>query len=118
MTGLNIRKTETGDLLLTASNAVRADIAYAISQGRGYRSIMAELLESYSCNGSFTHFDAGDGNPFVGLSSAPCIAEQMDFLDDGTLEIVGDFWAFDDYAIIDDLDELKNRGRVVYRLVN
>lgn len=116
MTGLSIRKTETGDLLLTASNAVRAEIAYETKRGRDYWSIMAELFESYACNGSFTHFDAGAANPFVGLTSAPCVAESMSYRDDGEAEIDGAFWYFDQYAIVDDLDELKNCGRVIYKL--
>jgi hypothetical protein len=81
---LNCTILPNGDLKLTADNETRAEIADYQRRGRNYWLIMAELLESYSCNGSYTHFDAGAANPFVGLTSAPCIAETMHYNDDGT----------------------------------
>lgn len=107
---------ENGNLVLTADNDTRADIKQ--SRHRGYWSVMAELFEGYAGNGSFTHFDAGDGDPFVGLTSAPCIAEMMHLHDDGTREIEGRFWHFADYQIICDLDELQRKGRVEYTLAD
>lgn len=111
---MNCTILKNGDLLITASNQERADIAYGLSQERGYWSVMADCFESFSCNGSYTPFNAGDANPFVGLTSAPCIAESMTTEDDGQQRIDGRFWWFPDYAIRDPLDELKNRGRTVF----
>jgi len=115
---LNINRLPNGDLKLTADNETRAEIADLVKRGRGYWSVMADLLEPYSCNGSYTSFDAGEGNPFVGLSSAPCIAESLNHEDGGEQTIDGDFWYFADYAIRDDLAELKNKGRVIYTLAS
>ena len=104
-----------GNLLITACNETRAEIAAMQRNNRDYWSIMADLFESYSCNGSYTPFDAGNGNPFVGLTGAPCIAESMSYDDNGQAEIIGKFWYFSDYVFRDDLDELKRYGRVIYR---
>lgn len=106
-----------GNLLITADNEARAEIADAMRDPhKCYWGIMADQFESYACNGSYTHFDAGQADPFVGLTSAPCIAESMSYDDDGNAEIDGDFWFFADYMIRDDLSELRNKGRVVYTL--
>jgi hypothetical protein len=104
---INCTILPNGNLLLTASNDMR-------DNGANYWSIMADGLESYSCNGSYTHFDAGDGDPFVGLTSAPCIAESMDYLDDGTHAIMGRLWYYSEYCLRSDLDELIARGRTEY----
>lgn len=114
---MNIAILPNGDLKLTADNLTRACIADMQNSGRDYWSIMAELFEPYFMNGSYQPFDAGDANPFVGLTSAPCIAESMDVHDDGTREIVGRLWWFPDYQGRDDLEELKTHGHVVYTLV-
>jgi hypothetical protein len=105
-----------GDLKITADNECRAFIADEMRKGHDYGSIWADITEWERCNGGFTPFDAGDANPFVGLTSAPCIAESMDYHDDGTLEIVGRFWYFADYQITSELEELRDKGRVVFTL--
>lgn len=113
---INCTKLANGDLLVTAGNDGRAEIKAMQGAQRDYWSILAELFEPYFTNGSFEPFDAGDGNPFVGLTSAPCIAESMSHLDDGTNRVDGEFWYFDRYATHDLLDELRNRGRTVFTL--
>lgn len=113
---LNATVLPDGALLLTADNWARSELAAMRRAGRCYWSIMADAFESYSCNGSFAHFDAGEGNPFVGLTSAPCIAEQIDYSDDsGALGVIGRVWHLADYATRDDLAELIRKGRAVYQ---
>lgn len=110
-------KLPNGDLKLSASNACRAWLAESMaSKHYNFWSTLADGLESYWTNGSYQPFDAGDGNPFVGLTSAPCIAETMNFEDDGTQTIDGDFWYFDRYVIDCPLEQLRNFGRAVFTL--
>ncbi len=112
---ITCRILPSGNLLVTASNTARQELADCIARGYDYWTIFADAFENYSCNGSFTPFDAGNGNPFVGLTSAPCIAESMMHHGD---ELVpdGDVWWFPDYMIRDPLEELKNHGRTVFQL--
>jgi len=84
----------------------------------GYWHIMAELFEGYSTNGSFTHFAGGDGNPFVGLTDAPCIAESMSHDDDGKQSIDGRFWFFNNYVLESEVENLLNGEKVIYTLAN
>jgi hypothetical protein len=106
-----------GNLVLSVNEEERQELAYARDRW-DERVIFSGLLESYACNGSFTYFDAGEGNPFVGLTSAPCIAEAMDVADDGTKSIEGRFWAFMDYMVTDPLEVLQEAGEVVFTLVD
>lgn len=105
---------DNGDLKITADEETREYIADRQEAGVGYWSIMADLFEGFSCNGSFTHFDAGQANPFVGLTSAPCVAEEMGYPDSGDLETIGRVWWLSDYAIRDDLGELQETGETIY----
>lgn len=77
--------------------------------------VFFELLENKRCNGSFTPFDAGNANPFVGLTSAPCIAETMDVDDDGRHTPVGRVWYYQDYQLKDMVEVLIQTGRVSFR---
>lgn len=115
---MNVTVLPNGDLKLSADNHTRAYIADAMRQkrARSYWSIMAEMFEPYFTNGGFEHFDAGQADPFVGLTSAPCVAEALIYTDDGRREIDGRLWYFADYMIRGDLEELRDRGRVVYQL--
>ena len=63
-----------GDLLIAASNTCRARLKETRERYDDV-SALCELTEPYWTNGSFQPFDAGAGNPFVGLTSAPCIAD-------------------------------------------
>jgi hypothetical protein len=116
---INATIQANGDLLLTAGNATRAEIAEL--QRRNDRTsldILTELTETYWTNGSYQPFDAGDGDPFVGLTSAPCIAECLDTHDSGENEIVGRLWWFPNYMLRDPCEELKRTGRVLFTLAD
>jgi len=102
-----------GNLKVTAGNEARSDIACGLKE-HGYWPTFASVFEPYSCNGGFTPFDAGDGNPFVGLTSAPCIAEALDCGDSGEQSVVGRLWYFPDYCLRDPLDELARKGVTVF----
>lgn len=106
--------TPNGNLKLTANNAARAWLKEQVLDGKRDLDILWDGLEGYWNNGSFEPFDAGDANPFVGISSAPCIAESMDVDDDGTKSISGRFWHHRNYMIESFADQLKNRGFVYF----
>lgn len=107
---------ETGDLKITMAEEFREELAEQIAGERDFWSILHDLFEPYYCNGSYEPFDAGDGDPFVGLSSAPCIAESLIVEDDGKRVIDGEFWYFERYMIDDPLEELATKGETVFTL--
>lgn len=82
---------------------------------KGEAYVFAEGLESYSCNGSYTYFNAGEGNPFVGLSDAPCIAESVDYDDNGHATVQGEFWYYPDYMLKCPVEEMIENGYVIFR---
>ena len=112
----NIKILPDGNLKISASNAGRQWLKE--NESRGYWPVTADIFEPYACNGSFVHFDSGAANPFIGLTSAPCIAETIEYSDIGEAEIVGKLWVFTDYQTLDDLAELKNKGCVIYSKVD
>lgn len=100
---------KTGNLHLTCGDA--ESLREALEE-RGFWSAMCEGMESYSCNGGFTPFDPEHGNPFVGLTSALCVAECLDYADTGEAEIVGRFW-FDPYHDMRCLAESLIEGKTM-----
>lgn len=117
-----LTQLENGDLELTldaADENETDDLKSEISEMQEKKddlSILIEGTESYWTNGSFQPFDAGQGNPFVGLTESPCIAESMGYDDNGDAEIEGEFWYFGDYMIESFLDILKEKGKVIFTL--
>ncbi|MDV7398515.1 hypothetical protein RZS08_44325, partial [Arthrospira platensis SPKY1] len=68
---ITISITALGDLEITASIEARQSLRET-ANGEGdypdFPTEMFDLMERYSANGSYTLFDAGQGNPFVGLT--------------------------------------------------
>jgi len=112
---VNIKVLPNKDLLITVGNQERAWIKDEMHCR--YWGTLVDLFEPYFTNGSYEPFDAGDGNPFVGLTSSPCIAECLDWHDDGKREIVGGLWWYPSYMVQDPLEDLKNTGRTVFEHV-
>ena len=112
---MNVQILENGDLKLSLESDDDFGQLKIDSNSYGEFAI-CDLLEPYSCNGSFAFFDASDGNPCVGLTDAPCIAEQLDWDDEGNAEIIGNFWYYDDYMVKSFIDELLNDGEVTFTL--
>jgi len=111
----SIAKLPSGHLQITADAVARAEILDLMNRGRTSDQILMEGTESYWTNGSFTPFDAGMANPFVGLTCAPCIAERMDVQDDGACEVDGDLWWYPDYMLRDPVEVLMQTGTVIFR---
>lgn len=110
--------TPNGSLLITAGNEARAWIKGEQQRRQSSDTILWEGFEGYWNNGSFYPFDPDLGNPYVGLWDGPCIAESMDFDDDDKRIINGRWWTFMDYCLIDPVEELKTKGRVIFSLVD
>lgn len=113
---MKIETLKNGALKLSIdSNADRE-----IIEDRGDRTdfdVLNDLLEPYWTNGKYVLFDAGLANPCVGITDAPCIAEEMDFDEDGKRVITGWAWYFDGYATKDMIDTLASEGEIVFRLI-
>lgn len=111
---MDIEIDDAGDLVVTAD---REMLEAVMSEHPDYWSRLEALFESYSTNGSYTPFDAGQANPFVGLTSAPCVAEGMGYEDDGARVVVGRLWWYPGYQLADPIDDLRETGRTVFTAV-
>lgn len=111
----SITKMPSGHLQLAADAAAREFILEQMERGRTSDEILMEGTEHYWTNGSFHPFDAGSANPFVGLTCAPCIAESMDYSDDGSeRKVEGKLWWYPAYEVSDPVQELLKNGQVVF----
>lgn len=109
---LTINETKRGIELKFESDEPLQDINDEYTRkGEG---IIYDWIERYSCNGSYSFFNAGEGNPFIGLSDAPCIADCFDYEDDGTVIIIGEYYYYPDYMITDWIQELINGETVEF----
>lgn len=109
----DVKVLPSGALQITATQEGR-DWIEEQQADRDSTSILIDALEPYWTNGSYTPFDAGVANPFVGLTDAPCIAEEMTYDDDGKREVVGKLWWYPEYQVLDPVEELRTKGAVVF----
>jgi hypothetical protein len=109
---IDINETKDGNLLLTIELGCEQELRDEYEK-RGQDCIY-DALESHSCNGSYTPFNPSYGNPFVGLTDAPCIAESMHIDDNGDCNILGRFWCFDNYMLECYIETLLDNGSVVF----
>lgn len=108
---LNIEIDEDGNLVVTADED-GVDYINTHKGERHHAVIWCDLIESHSCNGSYTYCNADD----LGMmSEAPCIVQEMYYADDGTREPIGHVWFFAEYMIVDELDLLVNGFPVKFR---
>jgi len=110
---LTITKTPTGITLTVDAEAQEALTGLTSD----HPNEMYDLFEPYSCNNSYTLFDSANGNPFVGLTEAPCIAESMGTDDEGERKVVGDFYYYNYYMITSYVEELATTGKTFFHLV-
>ena len=116
ITDTTVKILSNGNLELSIDNdEAREDLADAL-ESYGDMRALSDALESYSTNGEYCPFDAMAGNPFVGLTDAPCIAEAMDIDDSGVCTIIGRFWYFNNYSIECPVQTLIDTGRVEFTL--
>ena len=119
MLALNPAKFEicenTGNLIMTVDAETQAELKRALDHDDlNYWNAMFDLFEYERCNGSYEPFDAGRGNPFVGLTDAPCVAESMDCDDDGNQSVDGRLWYSASYDLENELETLAKTGRFVW----
>lgn len=107
-----------GNLKLRADQAAQAWIGEQQGADRCSDTILMEGTERFWTNGSYTPFDAGQANPFVGLTCAPCIAETMSVDEVGKQEVIGRLWFYERYQLTDPMEVLKTQGEVVFDLAH
>jgi len=110
---LDIEQTEKGNLcLFVPSESDRQELKESLESNRPEWYLWHDILESYSCNGSYSPLDPECH--FVGLTSDPYIlAEDSTTEDNGNLTIEGGLWHYPDYMINSIVEKLA-AGEKVY----
>jgi hypothetical protein len=99
--------TPNGNLLITADNAARRDLAEAFASGGYYQM---EMVVNEDIELTFIPPEA-----IGALTDAPIIGEAV-INDDGDYEGFGNVWWYPDYQVSDPWEELRRRGRVIFTL--
>lgn len=105
-----------GDLRMEANVPARMLLAES-DQGWEYSPAMMRMMEEFSCNGSYTLFDPSRGNPYVGLTDVPCIAESLDLADSGQRFVRGRLWIYKDGTWCNYVEDLIECGEAIFTLV-
>jgi len=114
---LDITKTDTGLLLEVKRKKDRKELLKEYKDpDKAEYYIWSELLEPYSCNGSYHPISAED---IVALTSDPyLLADTIDIDDDGTVTPIGDIYHFPYYMTHSVIEELAIHGKCELNKVN
>ncbi len=110
---LNLTILETGNLEISFDESDREGIEEMLDRHSDL-SILLEGTEHYFTNGGFHPFDGSNDVPQIGLFGGTCIAETLNFDDDGNAEIEGDFWYDPNYAIRCCITEMLEEGKLSF----
>lgn len=78
----------------------------------GINSILAEILEPYTCNGWGFHLASDLGQ----LSESPVIAKESYSEEDGSITLIGKAWYSPNYAVQSEIELLLEKGYFEYDL--
>lgn len=107
------RVLPNGNLILTASNTDRRELAEAWRCHHNWDRQWYDIIGPFQENGELYDVAPED---IAALTSAPILTDDFTTHDDGTREALGRVWWFPNYMIRDPLEELRNRGRVEFTL--
>lgn len=111
---MKIIELANGDLRLALDGTEDSDEMSALLDLTDDQALSV-LLEPYFTNGNYYPFSGNEGNPFVGLTGAPCIAKHMSFSNCGKASIQGKLWWYPNYAVQSPVEELVNSKQVDFR---
>jgi hypothetical protein len=114
---IRLEVLENGNLKMSLAVQAREEAREEIAnlhQIFGEVGTLAELLEPLACNGGYAFVDGAAGEPFVGLTSAPCIAESLTHNEDGQAQVEGRLWWFPAYEVRGVIDELVEHSEVTW----
>lgn len=106
---------ENGNLKITLGRGETIERLKEEMEEKTSLDILIEGTECFWTNGGYQPFDGGAGNPWVGMTDAPCIAEEMDHCDNGDRTVVGDCWYYPGYMVDDFLEDIIENGFTLFR---
>jgi len=112
---MRVRILPSGNLLITADNRDREELAYDLRRG-ARDTAESTVIENARHGPGCGQYEFVSGDDLCALSDAPFIAADMTIEDDGTRAFYGKVWKFEEYMLRDYLEELDWRGRTVFTL--
>jgi hypothetical protein len=112
---MKFRILPSGNLLITADNRDREELAYDLRRG-ARDSAESIVIENARHGPGCGQYEFVSGEELCAMTEAPCFAAHMTIEDDGTRAFYGKVWKFEEYMLRDYLEELAWRGRTVFTL--
>ena len=110
---VNLRKTEEGDLeiLLTGEGQVNFDTVQEVRDAHGIHSALLALLEDHLCNG----WEMVPPEDLGALTAAPILSDEIERDEGGRVVEAGRVYWFPDYAVRDEIEELREKLVLVFQ---
>lgn len=110
--GLEIKATKEGKKYIKEQFKSHPEDLICGFQGN-YNMLWCDLLEIYSCNGSYSIIKPED---IGALTDAPIIASEVSYNDDGEIELPEDakIWWLSDYMVLDEMEILRTGKTVIF----
>jgi hypothetical protein len=114
--GLEIKATKEGKEYIREQFKSHPEDLNCGYQGN-YNMLWADLLEYYSCNGSYSIITP---ESIGALTDAPIIASEANYNDDGNIELPEDakIWWLSDYMVLDEMMLLRKGKTVIFELAS
>ena len=112
---MKFRILSSGNLLITADNRDREELAYDLRRG-ARDSAASTVIENARHGAGCGQYEFVSGDELCVMTEAPYFAADMTIDDDGIRAFYGKVWKFEEYMLRDYLEELAWRGRTVFAL--
>jgi len=110
---VDLGKTENRDLEILLNSTGRREFAVIeeVRERLGIDAALVELLEDHFCNG----WELVRPEEIGGLTSALLLSDEVDRDDVGEIRAVGRVYWNPDYAVCDEIEELREKQAVLFR---
>jgi len=110
---VDLKKTEGGDLQIVLNPTGRIEFALIeeLRERLGIDAALVELLEDHLCNG----WEAVRPEEVGALTSALLLCDEVDRDEAGEIRDVGRVYWNPDYAVCDEIEELRDKHQVLFR---
>ena len=110
---VDLRKTENGDLqiLLNATGRRELELIEKVRERLGIDAALVELLEDHLCNG----WELVRPEEIGALTSALLLSDEVDRDEVGEIRAVGRVYWNPDYAVCDEVEQLREKHAVLFR---
>lgn len=110
---VDLQKTERGDLQIVLTDSGRAQFETIVEErdANGINAALFALLEDHLCNG----WEMVPPEDLGALTAAPILSDEIVRDEQGRLVEAGRVYWYPDYAVRDEIDEIRTKSAIVFQ---